>query len=816
MKCYLPPITGLFFLLVIVSPFVSTGQSVQKRPDYDAWADFFRKNPAEKLYLHTDRDLYAINDTIWLKAYLVNAHTSIPDQALLRNVYVELVNAEKQVVARNMLAMKKGTSFGDFNLASYSLAQGKYQLRGYTGFQTNFGSELIFEKSLLLVPAFEKLNSVQYFDSLKTVESKAISSQPAIDLQFMPEGGQLTLGINNVMAFKALNIRGRGIEVTGKLYNQSGDSVASFASEYLGMGKLVFKPEAGKTYYAALDADPKVHYPLPQADNRLQMCVSDGDSVFTVRLKSNTLEVKPAWYHLVVTSRGFVCYYTKVLMNAAYKSVKIPHRELTGGINQITLMDSSLVPFRDRLVFVDKNEQIKLDISTSQASYQPFDSVEVVISARQPDQTPARVLLSVAVTDEIVPHSLETGQQTISSYLLIDSDLKGQIEHPGNYFNSGNSKARQQLDLLLLTQGWSSYNWNPLLASQPEVKTKKQSGIELRGKVSNPSIDTKSKKCTVALSLEQDGELYYQTVKTDEEGQFVLVNLVIPDSTTAYFSCPDEQDKKREFSVSTFIPEIPVAHFDDFLLPDGRDISLLSHQAFTRFVEDKAYHPEKYEILMDEIVVNKKIETKDIKDDHFRPYSKVDRAFVPTPNDESYVNVLYYLSRELGRVNYDGTSVQISGKKESPMFMLDGMEVELYDIEGLPMETVDKVEVIYEPVSLAMWSFDSQAAKGGIISVFTKRGGTDKTDELEQMKKVLRGYYPSRKFYSPRYQANKVPEKNDLRTTLLWAPVVNTDENGIARFVFFNNDRRSVKNIRVEGISIDGKPAFGEKQYTVE
>src|SRR5690554_7643179 len=35
--------------------------------------------PQEKIYAHLDRPDYLINDTIWFRAYLVNAQTHIPD-----------------------------------------------------------------------------------------------------------------------------------------------------------------------------------------------------------------------------------------------------------------------------------------------------------------------------------------------------------------------------------------------------------------------------------------------------------------------------------------------------------------------------------------------------------------------------------------------------------------------------------------------------------------------------------------------------------------------------------------------------------------
>lgn len=46
--------------------------------------------PQEKIYAHLDRSDYLINDTIWFRAYLVNAQTHIPDSES-NFVYAELI-----------------------------------------------------------------------------------------------------------------------------------------------------------------------------------------------------------------------------------------------------------------------------------------------------------------------------------------------------------------------------------------------------------------------------------------------------------------------------------------------------------------------------------------------------------------------------------------------------------------------------------------------------------------------------------------------------------------------------------------------------
>jgi hypothetical protein len=53
-------------------------------------------------------------------------------------------------------------------------------------------------------------------------------------------------GIENRLAYKAVDALGNGLDVTGIILSNKGDTVISFESEHLGMGIMTFKPEIGE------------------------------------------------------------------------------------------------------------------------------------------------------------------------------------------------------------------------------------------------------------------------------------------------------------------------------------------------------------------------------------------------------------------------------------------------------------------------------------------------------------------------------------------------------------------------------------------
>jgi hypothetical protein len=84
----------------------------------------------------------------------------------------------------------------------------------------------------------------------------------------------------------------------------------------------------------------------------------------------------------------------------------------------------------------------------------------------------------------------------------------------------------------------------------------------------------------------------------------------------------------------------------------------------------------------------------------------------------------------------------------------------------------------------------------------------------------IKGYETAREFYSPKYgmreDQDEVNNVSDLRSTLYWNPMINTDADGEAEVIFWNSDARTKVNVSIEGISKSGRPGVGSYHYKVE
>ncbi|MFK7949230.1 MAG: MG2 domain-containing protein, partial [Saprospiraceae bacterium] len=88
-----------------------------------------------------------------------------------------------------------------------------------------------------------------------------------IDLQFLPEGGDLAVNVRSNIAFKAINEFGQPADIEGEIYNAKNEKVAEFSSYYQGMGSFLLLAKANEKYTAKITKPAGIseRYNLPLA-----------------------------------------------------------------------------------------------------------------------------------------------------------------------------------------------------------------------------------------------------------------------------------------------------------------------------------------------------------------------------------------------------------------------------------------------------------------------------------------------------------------------------------------------------------------------
>jgi hypothetical protein len=132
--------------------------------------------PIEKVYLHFDKPYYAVDDTIWFKAYVTdNFHQ--PSQ-LSKVMYVELMNSRDSLVQLLKLPVRAGVASGSFPLPEAAYRQDNYHIRAYTKWMSNFDNAYFFKKTVPVGNAIDKqVNTNVTFSKTGSDKSLQITSR---------------------------------------------------------------------------------------------------------------------------------------------------------------------------------------------------------------------------------------------------------------------------------------------------------------------------------------------------------------------------------------------------------------------------------------------------------------------------------------------------------------------------------------------------------------------------------------------------------------------------------------------------------------
>lgn len=775
----------------------------------DDWVNSKKAVLYEKVYLHIDRELYSPRDTIWFKAYLVSGMTN-KLIAGYKNIYVQLVSPEGKIIANRMLLSLNGETPGDISLPD-SVADGQYTVRATTRYLENFGEEGFFHKQVWIL---SPKNSAGNDLSPNPVEQK-------IDVMFFPEGGNLVSEALNNIAFKAVDQSGKGIDASGRVTDESGNEVATFRTSFLGMGKFMLMPGEGKSYTATIDGFPGFLYHFENIKPEgIAISFRDEGENILITLSRNIKQSDEQTFYLAAIHKGVVLFYKTITLTGFQQAVKVPKNLFAQGISKISLLGPAFNIVAERLVFISDGQPNPVGLALNKEEFSTREKVELSVESFINTADTILSSLSIAVVnDNYLSPALNS--QNILSYLLLDSELKGAIESPSLYFSdSGNLSPDEKLDLLMMVQGWRSYNWDEIPQLAPaDLAGWEDVGLTVSGTVKKLLRDKPVVGGEVVLGP-FSRNLLFEEATTDSVGRFRFDRLYLKDSAQIILNAKNENDRPNTEIFPDPLSTPPVfAPYDTIrktVAGIGVPAKFYRENYFRKSAENE-FNPEKGNILLGEVDVYAAKRKKD--DGHVRLYSEPDRSLQVTEDDYTYSDIFDYLSSRAAGLVVDGTSVSIRGSSGAPLYILDGVKVESTFFESmivsLHMQDIDKIEILNSGANMAM--FGSQGANG-IIAIYTKKG--DNTAIFERYVKgriIIRtnGFHRPNEFYSPKYMLENIAnEKPDYRPTLFWSPSVAVI-NGKAAAEFFTCDNLANYVVFVEGISKNGKIISGVKQFSV-
>ncbi|PKK36412.1 hypothetical protein BWI96_11160 [Siphonobacter sp. SORGH_AS_0500] len=801
--------------LCLVYAFVADDPLTRIISQFDRYHQQF---PQEKVYLHCDRSYYALGESIWFKGYLFDASSHQSD-TVSKVLYVDLINAtEGKILLQKRLLPQGGTAEGDFYLAD-TLREGVYQLRAYTNWMRNFDEDFFFTKEFRV-----------YQPSV--TDRPAVQINRTVSLTFFPEGGTLVDDIESRVAFNAVDALGQGVDVEGVILENDRDTITVFQSEHLGMGRISLQPKPGKTYTAVLK-DTQQRIPLPAAQPEGHVLIVDNLSnkefirifVFNQLPKSS-----PKPLYVLAQMRGEVMATAKGNTEKSMFVANIPRNKFSeGGIVHLTLFDEKGEPLAERLVYLNNpGNSLDLSIKPTKTQYKPREKVTLELEAKDRTGRPVLGEFSLAVTDagQVVPDSSD---ETLVSYLLMSSDLKGRIEQPGYYFNPNNPNAIYHLDLLLMTQGWRRFVWKQVNAGEalptPHLIER---GFSLEGKVTRPRGQIIEKK-SIAVTLlmrRPNQETLIRVESAEADGSYGFHQLSFGDSTRVMIQAvAGKNDRNVSVTLNPFpqpTVRITKTPFQSVEMKADEFMEYLNRANQSLDIA-RQLRLNKAKLLKEITVKAKKVKESDSRKIYGTPDNTVKFDDMNTAGAISIFQVLQ--GRVPGMVvtgsgfNY---TVQIRGAANfngavEPLFVLDGMPVDKEIVNSINPRDVDYVDVLKGAAAAIYGS----RGGGGVVSILTKRGSSSYDPSKEvvpgQLIRTINGYAKIREFYSPDYsQDNPENYRPDYRPTLYWNPRIKTDENGKATVTFWNSDHETHIQARLEGTSGDGRVGTTRMTYLVK
>jgi hypothetical protein len=144
----------------------------------------------------------------------------------------------------------------------------------------------------------------------------------------------------------------------------------------------------------------------------------------------------------------------------------------------------------------------------------------------------------------------------------------------------------------------------------------------------------------------------------------------------------------------------------------------------------------------------------------------------------------------------------LSGSAGEPRLMIDGMKVyDAQEILNFPMELVGAVAVNKDGFGGGM------EGSGGTIAIQSRTTPIfENNAEATNIKRLLvKGYAAPKKYFEPKYIISPGTPDYDKYATVFWKPDLITDSTSRASFRFFVPREIKTINVRIEGISLEGK-----------
>lgn len=818
-------------LVILVCFFAFTSFSVFTKTNFSELVkeklELYRTSYSpEKIYLHTDKPYYSLDETIWFSGYLIDGITHEKTKKSWV-FYVDLIDENDSIVSRKKMFTNNINASGDIKIKK-NWKPGKYLLRAYSNYMRNESAEYFYQKEINIWKTTSADSIKSSISNKNEAQQQLIQTKP--DLGFYPEGGSLVENIRSTIAIKVKNAPYKNLKISGIIVDNDNHKIAEFNTLKFGLGAFTLKPESNKTYSAVVKINGvEYEYSLPKTlPKGYRLSVINSGDYLVINAKSTAIRGLNSSF-LVVHQRGKSIFNKLESTDTDSYSIKLPIADLKDGVTHLTLFDAIGNPVCERLVFINtESNNASVIIEKDKEVLETREKIKLKVNTEDDNGNSLPSILSMSVRDlNAFPYNSK--YNNIKTWVLLNSDIRGYIKDAGYFFQKENDfKRRYLLDLVMLTHGWRRFTWTDLLYNEKSKQEfMPEKGLTISGTTKYLKKPYGPISGPVRLTFMGKHISQEPIQKSNNKGEFSFGPFIFFDSIQTLvesrltdFKSKDKKNRNvlilvnnEESSPKVSRNNVLETNIDSVnQIENFLKVSEYLRQINFEFNQKRQQLDEVTILAQKESEAEKRVEEMNERTDYGFPSSRLDVEKDLIIGGETVYELLF----QLPGVRTSNDSIYISGYTGNPTVLLDNFEVDADLLVSLPASDVSFIDVLRGAQT-------SVYARGGngVIAIYSKTGNVRLSRNVKRKPGIIdfaaQGFYTAREFYAPDH-INGFEELNraDIRTTLHWEPKIKTSDSGYQEIEFFTSDNTGDYIIEIEGITTSGIPLHNTTTFSVE
>lgn len=780
-----------FILLLTTNTILSQNQTTENQSKIAAVLDNYFDLEREAIHLHLDKSTFLNSEAIWFQGYIINRKNNKP--YFTTNVFVLLFDERGKQLSEKLIFASNGAFSGKIELDP-KLDSGNYYIQVYTNWMNNFSeNESTITKVRIINPE----------QGLRVYKKVNIAS---LEIFVNPEGKSLIKEVSNTIGVQVKDCRGNAPEnLEATIVNSSGEILKTIKLNRFGLGKFDIIPTNEIVKVTVNYGAKTLEKTLPNAD---VMGVSIEANTFSIenktaiKIKTNKTSAdlfNSKKLNLVVhQDQKLTIHPFEFKPNELEKTFLINNSDLQEGINTLRIIDEDLKQWSERSIFISSNtKESNFNILKNKRNQ---DKISLIGYSDFP-----KSIMSISVLPE--DSKSDNEDNSIIAGITINPYLSSSLAHANYYLVEQNRLKLFELDLVLLNEAKSKYNWDFMKINPPTSLYSFDIGINLKGTIDASTKDKTSHK----VNLVTYKDMIVKTADVSEKGEYLFENLVLTDSTLVNLTLqklPSTEELKTKLIPQILNRKKPFNKpFTDLISQNCTDPS-----DFETIVDFDIPKIEGKIINLDAVVIKKKNATPKLEHSNILANSmlrgfKIDQS----NNHSSLMNFIEYNGFNVLR---DEGNIKITVRQKNSLnlpdqtplvYVNDRMLFNSYsEIEFMKMTDIEEIYIDSHAIVASMNN------NHGIIKIYTKRPKTGYFSKPNPNSFFIKEAFSENVSFKNAEYENTQTKGFDNFGILGWSPRIITTENGDFSFDVMDYNKSKCKII-IEGMTPEGKLFQTEK-----